>query len=110
MVKTIVFVHDAWYKASMSRTLEAVLMIARYEAMRNCLLPFINIEKEEIDWNFDYNAFSGGQQTAISWAYRLWTDEPPSKRGYRDLFDGFGGLDRELQATILNAVIHKFRI
>ena len=89
----------------MTNQLKAVLMIADHSALSGCLKPAINIETETIYWDkINYAALSGGQQTAISWAYSIWTDsQAPAEKGYRDLFDHFGSLDRELQQIILTA-------
>lgn len=95
----------------MTKYLESILMIAEHPVLSNHFLPYIDVTKEEVDWErLPYSALSGSQQVAISWAYSLWTDDPPSTRGYRHLFDGFGGLDHDLQLTILRAVIHRYGV
>jgi hypothetical protein len=92
----------------MSKQLEAVLMIAHHGVIREHFLPYIDLKREEIRWDeFPYGVLSGGQKAAVSWAYSVWTDGPVPE-GWRDPFEGFGVMSRELQVLVLNAMLHRW--
>ncbi len=92
--------------AKASSNMKAVLIIAQHKNLRPIIEPALNIERDSIDWNrFGYGGQSGGVQTALSWAYCLFCDElPPKDWGYRDPFDGFFNLDRDIQILVLQAM------
>ncbi len=91
----------------MSKQLQAVLMIARHPVMRDVLLPIINQQNETIFWEkLDYGVLSGGMKTAASWARAVWSDELPPKQ-WRDPFEGFPVMSRELQRIVLAAVAYR---
>jgi hypothetical protein len=86
--------------------MKAVLMIAGHPAMKDILMPAIEIERDEIRWEkISMGGLSGGQRTALSWAYAIWTDSQidPS-RGMRDPFEGFRSMDRDLQFKVIGAL------
>lgn len=89
-----------------SSNMKAVLVLAQNKNLKPILTPALNIERDSINWeSFGYGGQSGGVQTALSWAYCLFCDElPPKDWNYRDPFDGFFSLDREIQILILQAM------
>ena len=93
----------------MSRQMEAVLMIAAHPVIKDALMPIIDVAKEEIHWgDFNYGVLSGGQKAAVSWVYAIWQDQSPDAvRHFRDPFEGFGVMSRELQALVVKALLHR---
>lgn len=89
-----------------SSNMKAVLVLASHKNLKPILEPALNIERDSINWErFGYGGQSGGVQTALSWAYCLFCDElPPKDWGYRDPFDGFFSLDRDIQVLVLQAM------
>lgn len=89
-----------------SSNMKAVLVLASHKNLQPILEPALNIERDSIDWNrFGYGGQSGGVQTVLSWAYCLFCDElPPKDWNYRDPFDGFFSLDRDIQILVLQAM------
>jgi len=97
------------YKSKMAKAspnMKAVLVLASHRILRAILEPAINVERDSIKWeSFGYGGQSGGVQTALSWAYCLFCDElPPKEWNYRDPFEGFFSLDRDLQVLVLKAM------
>ena len=86
--------------------MKAVLVLAQHKNLGLTLKPALNIERDSISWeSLGYGGQSGGVQTALSWAYCLFCDElPPKDWNYRDPFDGFGNLDRDIQVLIFQAM------
>ena len=92
----------------MSRQMEAVLMIAENPVIRTHFLAVIDVKREEINWDdFPYGVLSGGQKAAVSWVYAIWTDGPVPE-GWRDPFEGFGVMNRDLQGTVIKALMHRW--
>lgn len=89
-----------------SSNMKAVLVLAQHKNLGLTLKPALNIERDSISWeSLGYGGQSGGVQTALSWAYCLFCDElPPKDWNYRDPFDGFGNLDRDIQVLIFQAM------
>jgi hypothetical protein len=106
----------------MSKQMEALLMLANYRSIKDILMPIVDPEKEEIHWDrLEYGVLSGGQKAAISWAWCIWNDrQTPVENKHddpnycifdgkpRDPFEGFGVMDRELQALIAKALLHRY--
>lgn len=92
--------------ANASSNMKAVLVLAQHKTLGPILKPALNIERDSINWEFfGYGGQSGGVQTALSWAYCLFCDElPPKEWGFRDPFDGFFSLDRDIQILVLQAM------
>jgi hypothetical protein len=90
----------------MSNEMKAVLMIAEHPAMKDILMPAIDIDRDEIRWDrIDMPGLSGGQRTALSWAYAIWTgSQIDPSTGMRDPFDGFRSMDRSLQVSVIGAL------
>ena len=90
----------------MSNAMKAILMIAEHKVMKDVLKPALDIERDEIHWDkIDRGGLSGGQRTAVSWAYAIWTDSQIDlSKGMRDPFEGFRSLDRDLQFKIIGAL------
>ncbi len=86
--------------------MKSVLVLAQHKNLGLILKPALNIERDSINWeSLGYGGQSGGVQTALSWAYCLFCDElPPKDWNYRDPFDGFGNLDRDIQVLIFQAM------
>lgn len=92
-----------------STHLKAVLEIANASPqLRNDLLPVIDQEKEDIHWGRLGSGLSGGVLTAVAWAKAIWSGEV-DKDG-RDLFEGFGSLDVQVQRAILRAITVRYGI
>lgn len=89
-----------------SSNMKAVLLLASHKSLKPILEPALNIERDSIKWElFGYGGQSGGVQTVLSWAYCLFCDElPPKDWNYRDPFDGFFSLDRDLQVLVFQAM------
>ena len=90
----------------MNQTMKAVIRIAEHESMKTVLMPAINITKNEIEWDkIEIKSLSGGQRTAIAWAYAIWTgNQVETSNGMRDPFEGFRSMDRDLQFSIIGAL------
>ena len=90
----------------MSKAMKAVMMIADHPAMKDVLKPALDIERDEVHWDkIAVGGLSGGQRTAIAWAYAIWTDSQIDlSNGMRDPFEGFRSLDRDLQFKIIGAL------
>ncbi len=83
--------------------LAAVLVIFNADdELRAKALPFVNVEKREIDWNGIFkNGFGSGHRAACVWAKSLWTDQAPAKV---DPFDRAFSMNAPLKAAVLNAL------
>lgn len=92
--------------AKASSNMKAVLTLAQHKNLCGILVPALNVERDSINWElFGYGGQSGGVQTVLSWAYCLFCDElPPKDWNYRDPFDGFFSLDRDIQVLIFKAM------
>ena len=90
----------------MTKQLKAILIIAENPKLKKIFDPVIDIDRKMINWDaINYSSLSGGEKTAVSWAYSIWTDsQPPNEKGFRDLFEDFASLDREIQQAILTAL------
>lgn len=91
---------------SPSNNMKSVLILANHKLLKGIILPNLNVERDKIDWNnLNYHAQSGGVQALLSWVYCLFCDEvPPKEWGYRDPFESFFSLDRDIQVLILQAL------
>ena len=100
----------------MTKQMMALLMIAEYPYLRQVLMPSIDIQSEEFHIEkIQYGTLSGGQKTAVSWAWCIWKDcQIPTERGgyglsiesgARDPISGFGALDKPLQQVILKSLL-----
>lgn len=92
--------------AKASSNMKPVLILAQHKNLRDILVPALNIERDAINWElFGYGGQSGGVQVVLSWVYCLFCDElPPKDWNYRDPFDGFFSLDRDIQVLVLKAM------
>lgn len=88
-----------------SSNMKPILILCNHPSLKPIILPTINIERDSIDWErLGYHGQSGGVQTVISWMYCLFCDSlPPKEWNYRDPFDGFFALDREIQILVFEA-------
>lgn len=86
--------------------MQAVQVLCKKQAISKILTPLMYIERDAIDWGLiSYHALPGGYQTAISWAFVLFCDRmPPADWEYRDPFDSFSVMDRDLQVFVLEAM------
>ena len=93
----------------MSSAMKAILMIAEHPAMKDILMPAMDVDRDEIHWDkIDPSGLSGGQRTALSWAYAIWTDaQVDSSTGMRDPFEGFRSMDRALQFCVIGALARR---
>lgn len=65
-------------------------------------LPFINIERQEVDWSGVFkNNLGSGHRAALVWAKSLYRDEAPVKI---DPFDRALSMDANLRGAVLKAV------
>lgn len=89
-----------------SSNMKAVIVLASHENLRPIIEPALNIERDSINWEaLGYGSQSGGLQTVLSWAYCIFCDElPPKEWNYRDPFEGFFSLDRDIQILVLKAM------
>lgn len=89
-----------------SSNMKAVLVLTQNKNLEGILKPVLNIERDSIKWDsLNYGGQSGGIQSALSWAYCFFCDElPPKEWNFRDPFDGFFSMDRDLQALVLQAM------
>lgn len=95
-----------------SPNMKAVLVLAQHKYFGPIIKPALDVERDSVDWTaLGYGGQSGGTQTLISWCYCLFCDElPPKEWGYRDPFEGFGSLDRDIQVLLFQAqaALHGF--
>jgi hypothetical protein len=91
---------------NMSKAMKAVLMIAEHPAMKDILKPVMDTERDEIRWkDIEIGVLSGGQRTALAWAYAVWTgSQVDAASGMRDPFEGFRSMDRDLQFRVVGAL------
>ena len=89
---------------SMPPELSAVLVILNADnELKTKALPFVNVEKQEIDWNGIFgNAFGSGHRAACVWAKSLWTDQAPAKV---DAFDRAFSMSPGLRAAVIRALM-----
>ena len=89
-----------------STNMKAVQVLAEHKWLNKIITPALNIERDEIDWeSFGYAGQPGSIQTILSWAYCLFCDVlQPKDWGYRDPFDGFFSLDRDIQVLMFKAM------
>lgn len=89
-----------------SNNMKAVQIMCQHKEIGKILLPLLNIERDEIDWKrISYAGLPGGFQAAISWVYAVFCDHaPPEDWVYRDPFDSFFAMDRDLQMFALQAL------
>lgn len=114
------------YTHPMTKQLEAILILANDPRLKPILMPIIDQENETIDWErLSYGVLSGGIKAAVSWAFCIWTDgQVPEEdlqdhktpgpisfaNDWRDPFEGFGVMDRELQIVVLKALAHRHAV
>lgn len=99
----------------MTRQVEAFLMLAEYPLLKPILIPRLDVKRETVQWHeINYGVLSGGQRTALSWAWCIWNDTglPSDWQEYpgyqmRDLFSSFGNMNQDLQCLILKALAHR---
>lgn len=92
----------------MDSYLVRILPILEDSIIKEKMAHAVNLEKEEIYFDkINYGAFSGGEQTIISWLYLLWKDDLPPE-GWRNPFEGFSNLDTNLQRKILTAMVDRY--
>lgn len=87
----------------MSRELRAVLHIFTADAeLRAKALPWVNIERERIEWKKIWsNDFGGGHAAAIVWAQAIWCDRVETKS---DPFNRAFAMDTPLQIVCIEAL------
>lgn len=87
----------------MSRELRAVLRIFSADAeLRAKALPWVNIERERIEWEKIWgNDFGGGHTAAVVWAQAIWCDRVETKS---DPFDRAFAMDTPLQIACIEAL------
>jgi hypothetical protein len=83
--------------------LRAVLRIVTADnELKQKALPFVNIERREIDWqNIFRHDFSSSHRAALIWAKICWLDEMPAKA---DPFDRAFSMDNCLREAVLEAL------
>lgn len=86
-----------------SREMKAVFHIFKTDAeLINKALPWVNVERESIDWKGIWNNdFGGGHAAAVVWAQALWCDHVRTKS---DPFDRAFAMDTALQIACLEAL------
>lgn len=88
----------------MSRALRAVLHIFAADAeLRAKALPWVNIERERIEWEkiWANGYFGGGHSAAVVWAQAIWCDCVETKS---DPFDRAFAMGTPLQVACLEAL------
>jgi hypothetical protein len=83
--------------------LRAVLTIVSCDQeLRRKALPFVNIERREVNWSEIFkNDLGSGHRAALVWAKSLYRDEAPIKV---DPFDRALSMDASLRGTVLQAI------
>lgn len=88
---------------AMSRELRAVchIVLTHHELKRKAF-PYINLERESIDWDGIFtNDFGGGHLAALQFAKALWCDRVATKG---DPFDRAFAMDLPLRRTVMEAL------
>ena len=97
-----------------SGNMRAVLIICENPRIGARVKPYLNIERDTMDWEglmAVNKGADGGLKTALSWMYCLWCDNlPPKSFKLRDPFDGFGSLDRDVQLLIIKAMASRYEL
>lgn len=86
-----------------SRELRAVLAIFNVdEELKRKALPFVDIDRESIDWDgvLD-NDYGGGHGAAIKWSQAVWGDCVPEGA---DLFCRAFAMDDRLRHSVIRAL------
>ena len=81
----------------------AVLLIFNADdELRTKALPFVNIERQTIDWDrISSHYFGSGHSAAVLWAKAIWLDQMPPKS---DPFDRAFSMDNRLRFVVLKAL------
>ena len=80
----------------------ALLIFNADEYLMKQVAPFIDIERDSINWNVILKmAFGSGHKAAILWAYAVWTDDQP-ERG--ECFDVAHSMSPHLKIAVLEAL------
>lgn len=89
-----------------STNMKSVIELLNNSYIRSNLATAIDVDSDIIYWDkFNYHSKPSSLQTVISWIYCLYFDEiPPLDWSYRDPFDGFFSLDRDIQTLIFKAM------
>ena len=82
--------------------MDAALHILNYdEELKRKTLPFVDIEKQAIDWYGIFRQhFGSGHHAAVLWAYCLWADKAPTVNPFEAAFSMEAGLRR----TVIQAI------
>ena len=91
------------FASKISTEMRAALLIFNAdEYLMKQVAPFINIERDSINWNVLLKmALGSGQKAAILWAYAVWTDDQP-ERG--ECFDVAHSMSPHLKIAVLEAL------
>lgn len=82
--------------------IEKIAGVNASEELKRKVLPFINIERETIDWPKIWSQdFSGGHSAAVCWIQALWCDRVQTKL---DPFDRAFAMDQSLQMAVIKAL------
>ena len=83
--------------------LRAVLrIVSADDELRKKALPFVNIERREVDWQKIFSQdFGSGHRASLLWAKICWLDESPVKV---DAFDRAFAMDNHLRVAVLEAL------
>jgi hypothetical protein len=89
--------------------LRAVLRIVTAdEELKQKALPFVNIQRREIDWQSIFrHDLSSGHRAALIFAKICWLDEMPLKA---DPFDRAFSMDQRLRVAVLEALSIRWNI
>ena len=90
-------------ETALPRELRAVItiLVSDPELVRKAL-PYVNIDRQEIDWDGIYaNDFGGAHSAALSWAKAVWCDKVAAKS---DPFDMAFSMNPKLQSAVLRAL------
>ncbi len=89
--------------------LRAVLtIIASDDELRIKALPYVNIDRREIDWSGIFNQdFGRGHRASVVWAKILWLDETPAKV---DPFNQAFSMSPHLLHAVLEAIAIRWGI
>lgn len=89
--------------------LRAVLtIVSADQELRNKALPFVDIERQEVNWSEIFkNDLGSGHRAAILWAKSLYRDETPAKV---DPFHRAFAMDATLRSAVVQAIAIRWSV
>jgi len=96
---------DGAEKTISTEVIAMLTIFSADEELRRKALPYVNLEKEEVDWyGIAQNDFGGGHCGAIAWAKAIWTGEVPSVNPFERAY----AMGPNLRRAVLTALANRW--